>query len=158
MPVSMQISHLDFPLRFLHTAWPCAFLTQSDHLLRKFSELGVLAPMTPPLPSDLLDTCTFWRSHSQMSGHLYFSSRGPSQHRRVVAPPYVFVPQRNHYGRWSPCLFQETVAPCFSQMRVVCLAGCPLPSLCELLCKLPHHVILICHALFACPCQHAPCR
>lgn len=116
----------------------------------------MFAPVTPPFPSDPLETCTFWSSRNQMSGHLYFSLGGPSgcmhQHRRVVAPPYAFLPQPDHCGRWSPCLLQESVATCFSQKRVGCLAGCPLPSLCEQLCKLPHHAILTCHALFV-PCS-----
>jgi len=112
----------------------------------------MFARMTPPFPSDPLETCTFWSSHNQLSGHLYFSLGGPSgcmhQHRRVVAPPYAFLPQPDHCGRWSPRLLQESVATCFSQKRVGCLAGCPLPSLGEQLCKLPHHAILTCHALF----------
>jgi len=76
------------------------------------------------------------------------------QRRIVVAPQPVFVPEFNHCGRWSPCLFQQSAAPRCSQKRkerAACWAVAALPAWTTMQTALPYLPTLVAMLLVACP-------
>lgn len=104
-------------------------------------KLGKLAAMTLSLSSSPWRNFRFWSSlQSKVWAALFLLDRSNGcmcQSGKVEASQPEFLPELEHCGGYSPCLFQHSADP--QENKAVHLVF----SLCKLPCK------LLCHALFA---------